>query len=231
MLEMLFNMIKVSLPLLVSLLTASGAVTLSSLVSSSLMAMVEVLAYVINLIVLPLIVSSVTISVANNMSDKINIGAMMNLMRQAAKWILGFCLAVYTGFYSVYGVVGASLDSRIGKAARFALGRGIPVVGGVVSESIETVMSVMGAVRNLTGVAGITCICIIALVPLIKTLVYMLTFKLASVVLEPIADQRIIALTTETADGISLIMSVLIASCLLFVGCIGILMIAGNFLL
>ena len=76
-----------------------------------------------------------------------------------------------------------------------------------------------------------TAVCIIGLAPIIKTFIYMLVFKLAAVILEPISDKRIIVLTTEIAEAISLVMSVLIAVCLPFIGCIGILLIAGNFLI
>ncbi|MBO5453773.1 MAG: stage III sporulation protein AE [Clostridia bacterium] len=230
MFDCIIILIKTTMPLFLSLLNLSGGITTSSMITSSLLMLIEVLTQIINVLVFPLIIASVTVSVANNMSDKINIGTLVNLMRQSAKWILGFTLALYTGFYGVYGLVGSSLDNRIGKAARYAIGRGIPVVGGVVSESIEAVMTTFGAVRNITGVAGIVMISIWGLVPIIKTAVYILIFKFSAIILEPVSDKRIISLTNETSEAISLIMSVLIAVCLLFVGCVGILLITGNFI-
>ncbi len=223
-------MIKSFIPVLLTLLNFSGGVTSSTMISSLLLMMIEILTNIINIIVFPLITASVTVSVANNMSRKINIGTMVTLMRQGVKWILGFCLAIYTGFYSIYGLVGSTLDNRIGKAARFALGRGIPVVGGVVAESIETVMTTFGAVRNITGSVGVIFISLYCVAPMIKTFIYILIFKLAAMVLEPISDSRIVALTSETAEAMTLILSVLIAVCLLFVGCIGIILITGNFI-
>ena len=230
LLDCLVLTIQSFIPVMLSLLGLSGGITSSSLISSSLLMMVEMLTHIINVVVLPLITSSVTISIANNMSNKINIGSMVSLMRQSAKWILGFCLAVYTGFYSVYGLVGSALDNRIGKAARYALGRGIPVVGGVVAETIETVMTTFGAVRNITGSAAVIFFCLYCIAPMIKTVIYLLIFKLAAIVLEPISDSRIIALTTETSEAISLVLSVLIAVFLLLVGAVGIILITGNFI-
>lgn len=226
----LILIIKSLIPVMLSLLGLSGGITSSSMISSSLLMMIEILTQIINTIVLPLITSSVTISIANNMSNKINIGSMVTLMRQSAKWILGFCLAIYTGFYSVYGLVGSALDNRIGKAARYALGRGIPVVGGVVAESIETVMTTFAAIRNITGSTIVVFFCLYCIAPMIKIFVYLLIFKLAVIILEPVSDSRIISLTTETAEAISLILSVIIAVCLLLVGGIGIILITGNFI-
>jgi stage III sporulation protein AE len=230
MLDGVMYLIGASLPVLLSTLSFSGGFTSSALIASSLMSMIEVINIVIHNIVFPLIMSSVILALANGMSDKVNISTMVKVTKQSAKWILGFCLAIYTGFYGIYGLTGAALDNRIGKAAKFAVGNGIPLVGGVVSESMETVMSTIGACRNLIGTAGIVCICVIALTPIIKTFVYMWIFKIAAIIIEPVSDNRIVNFTNDVSESISMISAVLIAVCLLFIGCIGIILIAGNFL-
>ena len=230
MLDGIISLIIACFPVLLSTLSFSGGFTSSALIASSLMSMIEVINLVIHNIVFPLIMSSVILALANGISDKVNISTMVKVTKQSAKWILGFCLAVYTGFYGIYGITGAALDNRIGKAAKFAVGNGVPLVGGVVSESMETVMSTIGACRNLIGTAGIVCICVLALTPIVKTFVYMWMFKIAAVIIEPVSDSRIVNFTNDVAESISMISAVLIAVCLLFIGCIGIILVAGNFL-
>lgn len=229
MLEGIFIIITQAIPILLSLLTMSGGITTSAVVAPSMLSMIEVINLVINSVVLPLIISSVAISCASNMSDRIKLSNMVSVMKQSSKWILGFVMSVYIGFYGIYSLGGSAVDNKLGKAAKFAIGSGVPVVGGIISESIETVVSVLGAVRNLAGI-GIICLIILAVAtPVIKTIVYMWSFKLSAVILEPITDKRIINLINDIGDAISLITGVIFAVCLLFTGTVGILLLAGNF--
>jgi stage III sporulation protein AE len=162
------------------------------------------------------------------MSGRINISTFTASIRKFAKWVMVFCMAVYSGFFGLYGVAGASLDSALGKAARFAIGSGIPIVGGVVAESVETVMGTLGAVKSITGVAGITVIIITALSPIIKTASAMWMLRLCAAVLQPVASGNMVSLTSDVADSIGVVFAAMMCVCLLFAGSIGIIIGVGN---
>lgn len=229
MLDGIYVLIVQAIPVLLSLLTMSGGVTTATLVAPSMLSMIELINLVINSVVFPLIISSVAISGASNMSHKIQLSNMVSVMKQSSKWILGFIMSVYIGFYGIYSLGGSAIDNKLGKAAKFAIGSGVPVVGGIISESVETVVSILGAVRNITGI-GIVCLALLTVAsPIVKTVVYMWTFKLSAVILEPISDKRLINLINDISDSISLITGVLFAICLLFTGTVGIILLAGNF--
>ena len=227
--ETLSVMIRATIPALITMLTMGGAVMSSGMMASGLLTMVQVIASLIEKLIFPLILGTVALSVASHMSDRINISTTIKTIKQVVKWLLVFTMALFTGIFGVYGLAGSALDSSIGKAARFAVGSGIPVVGGIVADSIETVIGTVGAVRNITGVTGAVTIIAVAAAPLIKTAVVMWLFRLCCAVLEPISDKRLVNLTADIADSICLIFAVLISVCLLFVGCIGIILITGNF--
>ena len=174
--------------------------------------------------------ATLALSVADKMSDRINITSAIKSLKHFVKWVLLFCMAIYSGIYGVYGLAGSALDSRLGKATRFAVGSSVPIVGGVVSDSIEVILGTVGAVRSLTGVVGIIAICAVALYPILKTALVMWLLRLSAAVLEPVSDKRIVQLTTDIADSVSAIFAILVSVSLLFIGCVGVILISGNFI-
>ncbi len=223
MTDALCVMIKASLSVLISMCSLSGRVVSAGLMTGLLMSMINIVSGVMNNIVLPLALCSVSLSVAGNMSNKINISALTSSVRKLAKWVMLFCMAVYSGFFGLYGIAGASLDSAFGKAARFAIGSGIPIVGGVVAESVETVIATLDAVRGITGTAGIVVIVLTALSPILKTAAAMWMLRLCSAALQPIAAANITNLTSDVADSIGIVFAAMMCVCLLFAGSIGII--------
>lgn len=226
----LIIMIKSTIPALLTLLTLSGGVTTSGLMSPILTSLINIIAVILGDFLVSVIIATVSLSVADRMSDKINISSAVKFLKQFVKWVLLFCMAVYSGIYGVYGLAGSALDSRLGKATRFALGSSIPVVGGVVSDSIETIIGTIASLRSITGVVGIIAICAIAVLPLVKIAMIMWMLKLSAVILEPVSNIKIVQLTTDVADCASMIFAILTAISLLLIGCIGIILISGNFI-
>lgn len=226
----LIAMIKSTIPVLLTLLTLSGGVTTSSFMSPLLLSLINVVSAVLGEFLISVVIATVSLSVADRMSDKINISSAVKSLKQFVKWVLLFFMAIYSGIYGVYGFAGSALDNRLGKATRFAVGSSVPVVGGVVSDSIGTIIGTVSALRSITGIVGVIAICVVAVMPLIKIAIVMWMFKLSAVVLEPVSNIKIVQLTSDIADSTSMLFAILTAVSLLFVGCIGVILISGNFI-
>ena len=228
--ETLITMTKSTIPILLTLLTLSGGVTTAGFMSPILVSMINVVSTVLGEFLISVTIATVSLSVADRMSEKLNISSAVKSLKQFVKWVLLFCMALYSGIYGVYGIAGSALDNRLGKATRFAVGSSVPVVGGVVSDSIETIVGTVAALRSITGVVGIIAICVVAVLPLVRIAMVMWMFKISAVVLEPVSNTKIVQLTTDVADSVSMIFAILTATSLLFVGCVGIVLISGNFI-
>ena len=230
MIETVSVMVSATIPVLISLVTISGGVVTSSLMSSGMIMLVNVLNSVISGIVFPLILCSFSLSVTANMSEKLPLSHTVVTVRKTVKWILLFIMAVFAGIFGVYGLSGSAIDATAGKAVRFAVGSGIPLVGGVAADSLETVIATLGATRNIIGTVGMCAVAVTAATPIIKTAVLMWIFRICCAIIEPFSNPKVVKLMSDAAECISLVFSVLISVCLLFVGAIGILLIAGNFI-
>lgn len=216
------------IPVMAGIMTARGGVVTGAVLNSSLIVMITLFSDIMKNLVIPLSVGSAILSTANNVSDKVNITRLAVNLRGIAKWILVFILALYTGLFGIYGISGGAVDSSISAAAKFAVGSAIPLVGGVVADSMDTAITMLKSVSGIIGVCGIVLIVVSAAMPVIRMLVVIWGFRLCASVMEPFAVSNTVKLTSELADCCTLIFAVQVSSTLMFGGCVGLLMIAGN---
>ena len=82
--------------------------------------------------------------------------------------------------------------------------------------------SILGAglvLKNAVGVVGVIIIIGICVIPIIRLSIFSITYSLASGIIEPLADDKIVKLLEEMSDIFKLLLSVLCsASVLLIVG-------------
>ncbi len=224
-------MVKSLYMILIASVTISGGVVTVGLIRNLLFFSISIITELINRLLIPLIVLSAVVSAAGNMSDRINVGNITKSMRSLVKWIISFMMILFAGLFGVYGMTGSSIDASIGKTAKFIIGSSVPVIGGVVSDSLGTVLATVKAVRTITGNIGIIAIVLIAVTPILKTVVYIWSLKLCAGILEPLSDNRIVKLLNEVTQSSELILVCLISVTLLFVCGIAVVLISSNMLM
>ena len=215
---------------LIGITYAKGTVITGTLMNSFVMVMINLFLEIFEKILFPLITSSAIVSVADNFSNRIKITALATNLRSVVKWILGFILSITTGVLGIYSMAGSSLDLTIRKAAKMAVGTAIPVVGGVMADSMEIIGAVMKGVSSVVGVSGIVIVVLYGAVPLIKLLALRWGLKLCIIILEPISTREIIKVSEGICECITYIFAVFSSGLLLVCGCVGVLMITGNYI-
>ena len=215
---------------LIGITYAKGGAVTGLLMNSGILVMLNLFVEIFSKILVPLITSSALVSVADNFSDRIKITSLASNLRGAAKWILGFILSIFTGIFGVYGVAGSGIDITIRKATKMAVGTALPVVGGVVAESMETIGAILKGVSGIIGVSGLIVISVYAIVPLIKLLVLRWGLKICTSILEPFSSREIIKISENICECITNIFAIFCAGLLLICSMVGILMLAGSYI-
>lgn len=105
-------------------------------------------------------------------------------MRQFLEWVvrggLKAVMYLYTGFMALTGILSGSADAATLKAARFTLSGMIPVVGGIISDAAETVLSSAGLLKSTIGTFGMLAVVGAFVVPFLRIGITYLAFKLAA---------------------------------------------------
>ena len=125
-------------------------------------------------------------------------------------------MTIFVTLLTLAGMGAQSVDNLSTRAAKYAAQNFVPVVGNVLSSTIDTVFASAAVVKNALGIAGIVVISIICIYPLLKFAALILIYKLAASVIEPIADKRISNAVNEAANGISMLFSFLVCVTVVF---------------
>ena len=78
------------------------------------------------------------------------------------------------------------------RAAKYAVDNFVPVVGGMFSDTMDTLVGCTLIVKNALGVASMLALCGALAAPLLRTLAAVFALKLSAALLEPIADAEIV---------------------------------------
>ena len=182
-----------------------------------LSAAVVIVSEVITRCLVPLITFSAVLSVAGNVGDRNGISGFVKIVKSATKWIMALVITVFTGINAIYGFATPALDAVGTRTLKFAVGSLVPIVGGFLSDTLDTVTASGAVVKNAVGASGIVMLCIICLPPIIKLGIMQMMFKLISAITEPIADRRISSMLWDIGEAFVALFGVVVLTAVMFI--------------
>ncbi len=128
---------------------------------------------------------------------------------------LKLALTLFTAYLAIAGGVSASIDSLTLKTAKFAVSGAVPVVGGVISDATETMLSGAALLRGSVGVFGMLCVTAVCLVPFLRAGAGYLCYKAGAAVLSPLCGKSLKGLLDGVGTGFGLLLGMLGACCMI----------------
>lgn len=182
-----------------------------------LSAAVFVASEIIEKCLIPLITFSAVLSVSGNVGDKNRISGFIKIVKSVTRWVMTLVITVFTGVNTLYGFTAPGADALSARTIKFAVGSLVPVVGGFLSDTLDTVAASASVMKNAVGVSGIIIMCIICFVPVIKIGIMQIMLKLISAVSEPITDSRISAMLWDMSEAVTAIFGMVVLTAVLFI--------------
>ncbi len=204
-------------PLLITLMLSTGVLVTTSVVQPILIFMINFIGIFINDFLVPLLLISISISIVSNISDKIQIDRLSKMFKSSIVWILGIILTIFVCTLSIEGTLSSSVDGLTAKTAKAAVANFIPVVGKIMGDTVDTVIGCGNILKNSVGIIGVIIILGIVLLPIIKITILWISFKMTSAVCELVADQKIVKLIENIADGYKILLGILLSVSVMFI--------------
>ena len=126
--ENLVGFTNVLMPLLTSLMIYTGSIATTSLVEPILLFLVEFIANIINVLIIPGVSIITVLAIVSKISDKVQITRLSNFMKSSIVWFLGIILTAFIGVLSLEGSLTSSVDGITAKTTKAAISNLIPVV-------------------------------------------------------------------------------------------------------
>ena len=102
------------------------------------------------------------------------------------------------------------------------------MIGGILAESVETVLNCSVVIKNSVGILGIICLILIALRPVLKLGALLIIFRITAAVSEPVSEPKLITCISRLGDSISVLFSMIAAVTVMFVIVMTIMINAGS---
>ncbi len=213
-------------PIFLGLMAAAGKITSAAAFSPILSGAVYILTLAVDKLITPMIYMSAVLGVVGNISGRVQLGSFNRLLRSVSRWILTALLTVFASLCALYGFNAPVLDALGAKSAKFAVGTLVPVVGGLLADTMETVVGGTKVLKNAVGSAGMITVITIASAPVIKVWIIWFMLRLCAALSEPLCDKRMSIMLLDVSESVATVLAVMMTAVMLFLITIGIMLAA-----
>ena len=215
----LVGFINMLMPLLLTLMIYTGSIATSSILEPVILFAINLIGNLIKDILIPVVFIIVIFSIISKISERIQIEKLSKFLKSSVIWGLGVILTIFVGVVSLEGTLSSSVDGITAKTAKTAVSTVIPVVGKILGDVVDSVLGCGIILKNAIGIVGVIIIIGICIMPIIKIATLCIMYSLASAIVQPVADGKIVKILDEMGGVFKLLLGILCAlSVLLIVG-------------
>ena len=198
-------------PLLITLMMYTGSIVTSGVLEPIILFMINFIGNMIQNILIPLVLVFASLVIMSKLSDRVQIDKLAKFLKSGIVWALGIVLTIFVGVLSLEGTMSSSVDGITAKAAKTIVSSAVPVVGKILSDSVETVLGGGIILKNAVGVVGVIIVLGICIMPIIKLATLTIAYKLLTAITEPIADAKVTSLLDQIGDIFKIFLAILSA--------------------
>ena len=211
-----FNFSEKLFPILLGLILASGSSGTFSIYSTLSAYLIETGLYLFKFVLLPIVFSMMLLSIMSIAFEKNNFSKLISLLKCIFKYIILVFFTIFGLFSTINLFSSATADGINYKVTKFAIKYYIPVLGGYLSDGFDFVRTCSLLVKNSFGICGIITLFFIILKPVIVCITYILLFKIVSVLVALIGQEKYANYFEEISSTFSYYISILVGVFLCF---------------
>lgn len=216
------------MPVLLSLLAAMGNVTSAALIHPAMAAMLTFATFMIKTVIFPFVYFMAVLNIVSQISPHFKVSRLAGLFKDLSLAFLGILMTIFVGFLGMQGLAGSVADGLAIKAAKFATGAFIPVVGKSLADALDTVIGTSLILKNGIGILGVIAIFLLCAIPAIKIIAISLIYRVVAAVIQPFGDSQLSDALQSLANSLLLVFAAVAAVGLMFFFIITIVIGSGN---
>ena len=189
-------------PIMITLIAASGGSVSAAIFQPAVGFLCNTLIGLVNTIVFPITVAIIIFSMAGKLFGDIKTEKFCSFFKSINKWIIGIGVAVFGVFFTVQGITAATYDGIVRRAAKYAIGTGVPIVGGFLSGGFDLAVAGSVLIKNALGNFSLVILVMILLQPLSVLIASNMLLRLSAAITQSFGDSKIASFLEETADNL-----------------------------
>ena len=194
-------------PLMLTLMSASGGTLTAAVCRPAVGFFATNIVSVIYSLVFPITIIIIVLSIVSNMTKDLKIGKFTAFFKSVNKWLIGICVSAFGIFFTLQGITAANYDGIVRRTAKYAIGNGVPIVGGFLSGGFDLAVAGSVLIKNSLGNMSIFLMLAVIFEPIILLVSVNLLLKLTAAITQPFGDGRIADCLEETAGNLQYCMA------------------------
>ncbi len=168
-------------------------------------------------IIFPLIKIFLSLSVVSSLSPYMYLSSLINSIYNGMKWMMNLSVGIFSAILSAQTVIASSMDNVSSRAVRFAVSSFVPVVGGVLGETLNTFSGSLTLLKSGTGVFALIAGFCIFIPVMIECIIWRLSFFLLGAASDILGISSVKALLKTVENVTGLIIAVMMTVIILFI--------------
>lgn len=196
------------IPIFCGIMLAQGKIGGSAAYSATMLALCEVVSFVSKNIIVPLIIVFIGLSVASAISDSINLSGLLKVAKTFSSFILSTVFAVFTATLTLKSTVAAAGDSLAIRGVKLAVNSFVPVIGGALSEALNSASGYIDLLKGTAGVFAIIFVAIMFLPIILQCSCWQITLSIGGALAEIFGHSKIKSIMEDLKSVFSILLAV-----------------------
>ncbi len=192
-------------PIIITLMVAVGGSVSASVYKPTVAFLSNGIINVVLNVLFPLIIMTTVFSLASNFTDNIKFNKFSDFINGVIKWIIGIMATIFGTFLSVQGITSACYDGISLKATKYAISNSIPLIGGFLRDGTDLIIAGSVLIKHAVGLSCVFGLFFILISPILSIATFSLMMKLASVIIDTVADVRLSNYCTSISKCLSFV--------------------------
>ena len=194
------------LPAMAVLTAATGSITAAAARQGATVLFSQLLITAMDRLLIPLVYAFVAVSCAHAAVNNPGLKKVADLLKNTITFFLTALMLAFVGYLTASGAIAGSVDAAAVKAAKLAISRAIPVVGGILADTSESVLAGVGALRGTVGLVGLLVVLAVCITPFLRLALQYLVYKGAAALCATIAQPKLSELIDAIGSAFGLVL-------------------------
>ncbi len=204
-------------PIMTGLMATSGHEISAGSYYTMLMGAGQIITQLSSKLIAPIMNVFLALSVTSSLSPKLNLSSLCTMLHKCAKWVLTLVMSMFVTVLSAQTFVSTSLDNVSKRALRFTVSSFVPVVGGVLSESLTAFSGSLELLKSGAGVFVIIAAACIFLPILIECMLWQFSLFILTSASDILGLGRMKSVYGTISTVASMLMAILLCILTIFI--------------
>ncbi len=205
------------IPIYAGILTVGGRPLTASGMSFLLLFAAEIVNLIASFVMIPLMGAYLGMGLIGGITAGGGAIALGEMVKKASTWLFSLSVTVFLGLLSIQTAVNASAESAGLRTVKFVLGSLVPVTGGAISESLNTLTASVKLLSSSVGMYAVLALGVMVLPVIIELLLWRLALYFTSAAAELFGIREGVSLFKCADHVLSTLVGIILFTACLFI--------------